>query len=127
MSTQFPNLCPVRRDYAPGEFPTKRFTSISGAGTTRLYGSKAYDASLRLEFNVDDTELEEILQSWNEAYGSYDVVTLPAQVFVGVSNAVQGQLAASLNWRWAERPTVSSQRPGYSRVQAQFIATLDIA
>ena len=125
MATAFPNLCPTRRDFAPGEFPTKRFTRISGAGTTRLYGSKAYDASLRLEFNVDDEELNLILECWNAAYGGYDVVTLPAQVFVGVSNAVQGQLAASLNWRWAERPTVSSVLPGRSRVQAQFIATLD--
>jgi len=127
MATPFPNLCPVRRDYAPGEFPTRRFNAINGAGTTRLYGSKAYDASLRLEFNVTDDELQEILNCWEQAYGQYDVLNMPAQVFAGMDNEIQGQISASLNWRWAERPTVSSQRPGYSRVQAQFIATLDIA
>jgi len=127
MATQFPNLCPVRRDYAPGEYATRRFNSISGTGTTRLYGSKPFDATLNIEFSVDDEELEKILESWNKSYGSYDVVALPAQVFVGMSDAVQGQVAASLNWRWAERPTVSSVLPNRSRVQTKFIATLDVA
>jgi len=125
MSTKFPDLCPTRRDYAPGEYPTQKFTSISGASTTRLYGSKPFDASLRLEFTTTDSELEAILQCWNDSYGGYSVVALPASVFAGMSEAVQGQVAASLNWRWAERPTVSSQRPDRSRVQVQFIATLD--
>lgn len=127
MATQFPNLCPVRRDYAPGEFATRRFTAMNGAGTTRLYGSKPYDASINLEFNVTDDELQDVLNCWEQAYGQYDVINLPLQVFAGMASEIQGQISGDLNWRWAERPTVSSQRPGFSKVQAQFIATLDLA
>jgi hypothetical protein len=127
MATQFPNLCPVRRDYAPGQYATQRFNAINGAGTTRLYGSKPFDANLNLEFSVTDDELQLILNCWDEAHGEYDTLSLPAQVFAGMDNEIQGQLSASLNWRWAERPTVSSQRPGFSRVQVKLIATLDIA
>lgn len=126
MTTQFPNLCPVRRDYAPGEFSTKRFATISGAGATRLYGSKPHDAVLNLEFSVTDDELADILNCWEQSFGQFDIVVLPSKVFAGMASEIEGQISASLNWRWAERPTVTSQRPGYSRVQTQFIATLDI-
>lgn len=127
MATQFPNLCPVRRDYAPGEFATRRFTAMNGAGTTRLYGSRPYDASINLEFNVTDDELQDVLNCWEQAYGQYDVINLPLQVFAGMASEIQGQISGDLNWRWAERPKVFSQRPGFSKVKAQFIATLDLA
>lgn len=126
MTTPFPALCPNKRDYAPGDFATQRFTAINGAGITRLYGSKPFDATLNLEFNVTDAELQEVLDCWDRARGSFDYVELPAEVFAGMDEAIRGQLETSLNWRWAERPTVSSQRPGFSRVKTQFIATLDV-
>ena len=48
---------PTKRTFSPGSYATKRFSSISGAGTTRLYGSKGFDATLRMTFllNDDDT------------------------------------------------------------------------
>ena len=48
------DLSHVRRQFKAAQFPTKRFTSMSGAGTTRLYGSKGFDATLDLQFLVDD-------------------------------------------------------------------------
>ena len=53
----FPSICPVSRRFKAAQFPTKRFTSISGAGTTRLYGSKGFDATLDVQFLVDDEHL----------------------------------------------------------------------
>ena len=127
MTTIFPSLCPTRRNYKPGEYATKRFNSISGAGTTRLYGSKPYDAELNLDFNVTDSELIKILDCWNGARGSASVLTLPDSLFEGMAVGVKSEIQDSLNWRWAQRPAVTSLFPGRSRVQAQFIATLDNA
>lgn len=125
MTVPFPSLCPLKRDYAPGEYATRRFNSVSGAGVTRLYGSKPFDASLSLEFNVDDNDLQDVLTCYEKALGQYGIVLLPDELFVGMDLAIREDIQGSLNWRWAERPTVSSLRPNYSKVKTQFIATLD--
>ena len=127
MTTRFPDLCPNRRDFAPGEFATQRFKAINGAGTTRLYGSQPFDSKLNLEFTVNDDGLQDILNCWQQANGAFDDLSLPAQVWAGTADPIQGQIGDSLNWRWAERPSVSSLSPGRSRVQVQLIATLDNA
>ena len=125
MTTTFPSLCPTSRQYQPGEYPTQRFNSISGAGTTRLYGSKPYDATLNVDFNVTDSELIKIMDCWAGARGSASVLTLPDSLFQGMAAGLRSEIQGSLNWRWAQRPSVTSLFPGRSTVQAQFIATLD--
>ena len=125
MTTNFPSLCPTSRAFTPGAFPVKRFTSISGAGETRLYGSKAFDSSLQLTFLLDDSDLESLLSCWNEAFGSFDTLLLPDSLFTGLSNGVRAQIAASLNWRWASRPEIESVVPGRSRATVNLVANLD--
>jgi len=120
----FPAVSPTRRSFTPGEYPTKRFDSISGAGTTRLYGSKASNATLDLEFLLDDTNTEAVLQSWHDSLGGAKVLTLPATLFEGM-NGPEGQIPNYLNWRWAQVPSVQSVFPGRSRIQASLVATLD--
>jgi hypothetical protein len=125
MTVSFPALCPSRRTYTPGKYPTKRFASLSGAGSTRLYGSKAYDATLELEFAVPDADLADILASWHNSKGGAHQLALPVSLFDGMEYALQIQLPTYLNWRWAEMPSVESLFPGRSRVTVQLIATLD--
>ena len=60
MATAFPPLRPISRSYDPGQFPLKRFNSMNGAGVTRLYGNVPFDATLRLQFIVNDQQLESI-------------------------------------------------------------------
>jgi len=120
----FPAVSPTRRSFTPGEYPTKRFDSISGAGTTRLYGSKASNATLDLEFLLDDTNTEAVLQSWHDSLGGAKVLTLPATLFEGM-NGPEDQIPNYLNWRWAQVPSVQSVFPGRSRIEASLVATLD--
>ena len=123
MPTNFPALRPVSRTYTPGEYPVKRFNAINGASATRLYGSKAFDAQMSLEFIVDDAELISLTTSWNDSSGGFDRLELPAQVFSGMDSSV---FPEQLTWRWAEVPSVSSVRGELSRVSVKLIATLEV-
>jgi len=125
MTVSFPALCPSRRSYTPGKYPTKRFASISGAGSTRLYGSKAFDATLEMEFMAADAELTDLLNSWHDSKGGAELLQLPDSLFEGMEYGLRKQIPAYLNWRWAEMPSVESLFPGRSRVRVQLIATLD--
>ena len=117
---------PTKRTFKPGIFATKRFTSISGAGTTRIYGSKATEAQLQMTFMVNDRDLNTILKCWNDALGEYYILELPAVFFEGAGSSLDAGVPEYLNWRWAEAPSVESLFPGRSRVQVNFTATLDI-
>lgn len=116
---------PTKRTFKPGVFATKRFTSISGAGTQRLYGSKAFDATMRLSFMLNDADTCKVLDCWNDAKGSYDTIELPEKFLAGSSPVLDCGVPDYLNWRWAEPPSVESLQPGLSRVQINLIATLD--
>ena len=116
---------PTRRSFRPGKFPTKRTTSISGAGTTRIYGSKATEAQLQMTFMVNDGDLNTILKCWDDALGEYYILELPAVFFEGAGSLLDAGVPEYLNWRWADAPSVESLFPGRSRVQVNFTATLD--
>ncbi len=125
MSVKFPEICPTRRTYTPGEYATKTFSALNGASTTRLYGSKAFDATLNMSFLLNDDEMAELLNSWHKSKGGFDSLDLPSSVFAGIGNGLQTQIPSYLQWRWAEMPSVESVMPNRSRVQVQLIATLD--
>ena len=125
MTTAYPSLCPTRRSWTPGQFPTKRFTAINGAGKTRLYGSKAFDSKLSLEYLLDDSELAELLACYTAARGPYDQLTLPPETFIGFSPQVLAEIPDYLTWRWSDTPTVESVSPGRTRVRVNLVGTLD--
>ena len=128
MATSFGQLdtCgPTRRSFTPGRYATKRFNAISGSGTTRLYGSKAFDATLQLTFLLNDEDTCTFLKCWNDAYGDYDTLDLPEEFFAGSSPILDCGVPDYLNWRWADAPSVESILPGRSRVQINLVATLD--
>ena len=77
----FPAIKPTSRNFTLPTYPVKRFTAINGAGSTRLYGSKAFDAELDLHFIIDDDTLLLVINRWNNAYRSYDPHVLPSEVF----------------------------------------------
>ena len=125
MTTPFPSLCPTRRVFTPGQYPTRRFTAINGAGRTRIYGNAAFDATLQIEYVLSDEELAQLLECWHDARGGFDELDLPTEMYVGYSADVQAQFQDYLTWRWADVPQVESLLPGRSRVQVNLIGTLD--
>ena len=123
---EFPAICPVRRNFTAAQFPTKRFTSISGAGTTRLYGSKGFDATLEVQFLVNDEILVAITDNWEASYGTYLPVDLPEPVFASNGQLLDAIVPEYLEWHWSEPPTVESVNPGLHRVTVKLIAQLEI-
>ena len=123
---EFPAICPVRRQFKAAQFPTKRFTSISGAGTTRLYGSKSFDATLDIQFLVDDDNLIAIMDNWEASYGTYLPVNLPDAVVASNGELLDAIVPDYLEWHWAEAPTVESLNPGLHRATVKLIAQLEI-
>jgi len=125
MSVSFPALSPTKRTFTPGTYPTKKFNAVSGASVTRLYGSKAFDAELQLDFVTGDSDTASLLASWHSSKGGAYTLTLPSEVFSGVAQNLKDQVPTYLNWRWAEMPSVESIFPGRSRVKVRLVATLD--
>lgn len=117
---------PTERTFRPGSFPTVRFNSISGAGVTRIYGSKQVNAELQLQFVLSDADTCTVLRAWDDAKGSFETLDLPDEFFAGSGELLDCGIPDYLNWRWAERPSVTSLLPGRSRVQIRLVATLDI-
>jgi hypothetical protein len=122
----FPYVCPVSRRYKAPSFATKRFTSISGAGTTRLYGNKGFDAELTVQFLVDETILVAIMDNWEASYGTYLPVELPDSVVSSNDQLLDELVPEYLEWHWAENPTVESLNPNLYRINTRFIAQLEI-
>ena len=56
---------------------------MNGSGVTRLYGNVSFDATMSLQFIVDDLQLKSITTCYESARGGYDDLTLPDDVFSG--------------------------------------------
>ena len=125
MKVPYPSICATRRTWTPGEYPTRRFTAVNGAGTTRLYGSRAFDATLALEYLLSDAELADLLECYNTARGTFGDLELPPETFIGLSADVQAEIPEYLTWRWADTPQIDSVAPGRSRVRVNLVGTLD--
>lgn len=128
MTTSFPKFKPTSRSFLPGQFATKRFDAINGAGVTRLYGSKPFGAELTMTFMLDDPSLKQLLDCWNNAKGQYDDLSIPSETFSGMSAELRASISAdlaSLTWRWVERPSVETVRDELSQVSVKLIATLE--
>ena len=123
---EFPEICPIKRTYVAAQYPTKRFTSISGAGTTRLYGSKGFDAKMSLEFMGDDEAIEAVVNNWHESYGTYLPIDLPDTVYAGHDRLLDKVTPRYLQWHWEDAPTITSVQPNLSRIQVKLVAHLEI-
>ena len=124
MTTPFPNVCPQSREFTAGQYAVKRFNSVSGASSTRLYGSQPFDAQLRLRYLLDDQDMAQFLASWHASKGGAGVVTLGASIYGGIDPKLIAEMK-SYSWRWASSPEVVSVLPGRSRIQVSLIGTLD--
>jgi hypothetical protein len=125
MTVKFPAVCPSTRQLTPGQYPIKRFTAVNGANTMRLFGSKAFDATLLLSFNCSDSEAGQLLASYHDSRGGFEILELPERIWEGMDAGLSGRLPTGLNWRWREEPTIESLTPGRSKVSVSLIATLD--
>lgn len=125
MTTEFPNVCPQSRQFTAGKYAVKRFNSVSGASSTRLYGSQPFDAQLQLRYLLSDSGIAQFLASYHGSKGGAGVLALPASIYGGIDPALIAQFK-SYSWRWSEAPQVESVKAGLSRIQVSLVGTLDI-
>jgi len=121
---------PTARKFEAAEFATKRIQAITGASEVRLYGSLAFDATMQLTFKLNEADKNAFYACYYAAYGMYKALEIPETFFAGESSVLDkvdfSDFPDYLRWRWAAKPSHETLRPDLHRLQANFIATLDI-
>ena len=126
MPTAFPNVCPQKRQFNAGKYPTKRFTSYSGASVTRLYGNAPFEATLQVSYLLTDAETAPFLKCWHDAKGDSDTLTLPKKIYGGMDSTLTDEIG-TYSWRWSAPPRIQSVMAGRSRIEVSLVGTLDIS
>jgi hypothetical protein len=121
MTTTFPAITPTSRNVTQGQYPVKRFSSIAGTGTSRIYGSQPFGSSMDLNFaNVPDSTALAICECYERARGSYGEVVLPPAIWNGCDPSLASVLERDYIWRFSDQPTVASGVPGTSSVSVKL-------
>lgn len=122
----FPTLKPASRDFTPGDWPTKRFNSQSGAEVRILYGSQRTNAKLSLGYeNITDANAQLFLDDYAAQYGTLRTFTLPFAVKTGWSGSSSSiDAPPGTKWRYDAEPQVRSVRPGRSSVTVNLVAVI---
>ena len=117
----FPSLTPTSREFAPGDWPIKRFSSQSGSEIRILYGNQRTNAKLGLGYdNISDTEAQQFLTDYDAQLGTLRTFDLPTEVAAGTSVAMGAP--AGTKWCYESEPRVRSVRPGISSVTVSLVA-----
>lgn len=121
----FPNLIkPAGREFTPGDWPSKRFSSQSGAEVRILYGSRRVNAKLSLTYeNITDANAQAFIVDYVAQYGTFKTFTLPAIVRSGWrGDGTSIDAPPGTRWRYEAEPRVTSVFPGISNVQVTLVA-----
>lgn len=117
----FPALTPTSRSVQQGQYAVKRFTSISGTGITRAYGSQPYDSKIEVNFdNIPDASALLIVNCYEDARGSYHQLSLPDAIWDGMDTLLKNRLQRDYIWRFSEQPSITSVYPGKSSVSVRL-------
>ena len=119
----FPSLVPTSREFAPGDWPIKRFNSQSGSEISILYGNQRTNAKLSFTYeNISDTAAQQFFTDYDAQFGTLRTFNLPADVLTGTAVAMQAP--AGTQWRYDAEPQVRSVRPGRSSVTVTLVAVI---
>lgn len=122
----FPNLKPSAREFSPGAWPVKNFSSQSGSEVRILYGSRRVNAKLTLGYdNITDANAQLFLDDYAAQLGTLRTFTLPASTntragWEGTAAAIDAP--PETRWRYESEPRVQSIYKGRSSVQVSLVA-----
>jgi hypothetical protein len=120
----YPTLKPSSRNFDAGDYPIKSFRSQSGAETRILYGNRRTGATASLTYeNITDTNANSFVTHFDETKGTYLTFNLPTEAVAGWSPGTLN-IGTGNAWRYAEAPSITSVKNGYSTVQIKLIAVL---
>lgn len=122
MPVSFPALKPSNRTITLGIFPVKKFRSINGTQTQRRYGTLPSSSTIELEYsNITDSDTYLLCETANQAYGTFDTLTLPPEFLDDIEEPLRSLLQSTYIWRFIEIPDVSnSSIPGYKSVSIRL-------
>jgi len=136
MANNFPHIVPTTRSFVMGDYPSKTYRSLSGTIFKRSFGNKQTGYTLELTFkNIgDDQELRsysgtatQILNHYENVYGTFEGFVLPDFVFRGMSDSLEGviQSPSNIMWRYAAPPKVQSVYQNISTVTIKLTGELE--
>lgn len=139
----FPRLKPTRRSFELGEYPVKTYRSLSGKIIRRSFGNRPFGATIELSFeNVSETVFDQIYTHYHTQQGTTIGFQLPNEILAGLnaSGNLAGQLregepfavlqslgrgngtANTMEWFYAEVPSVESVYRGLSTIKVRLVA-----
>lgn len=136
MASKFPSMRPTTRKFTMGDYPSKTYTSLSGAIFKRAFGNKATGYTMDLTYkNIGDTAevrplsgtAKQILDHYNSVDGTFDKFSLPDRMFAGMDDSLESliQAPSNISWRYASPPEVQSVQAGISTVTVKLIGEID--
>jgi hypothetical protein len=124
----FPSLVPSARSYVEGQHPINKAQTMAGISVRRLLSAQATEPELRLKFqNIPDASAEDILSTYDKAYGTRKQITLPSALTAGLSTNLATLIrneSGQLRWYFMGRPSLESTVPGRSTVSVALRARL---
>lgn len=123
----FPAIKPTRRSFTFGDYPVKAYRALSGKVVRRSFGSRPYGHGLELSFDgIGDGIVEQLFDHYHAQQGVTIGFTLPEEVFSGMSSALLSKLRSptSIEWLYAETPSVESIYNGLSNVTIKLTGEL---
>ena len=123
-----------------GDYPSTTYRSLSGAIFKRSFGNKQTGYKLEMTFkNIGDSQngigelkansgtAKQILDHYQEAYGTFESFALPDFVFRGMDDQLEAVIQAppNISWRYAAPPAVQSVRPNMSTVTVSLVGELE--
>lgn len=122
MAITLPSQCPTSVVYTPPEHPVGRFVSQSGATYRVLFGNLSSGASLQLEYQLNNEEGAEWMQSFEQARGTF-IEVLINDADWGTSS-IGGTVPSHIRWHFAEPPRL--ERIFQNRVRLSVSLTGDL-
>jgi hypothetical protein len=124
----FPTLVPSTRSYVDSQHPISKAQTMAGTSVRRLLSAQATDPELRLKFqNIPDASAEDILSTYDKAYGTRKQITLPPALTAGLSTDLATLIrneTGQLRWYFMGHPSLESTVPGRSTVSVALRARL---
>jgi len=118
MPIPFPAIRPSDRTLTQPQYPVKQFNFISGNIATRKYGTQSSGEIIEFEFaNITDLQASHIGNAFDSAYGTFDTLTLPNELWNDIEEPLRSLLKNNFSWRFKQRPVYAkSSIPGYKTV-----------
>lgn len=128
MAEQFPAVKPTSRAFRLGTFPVKTYRALSGVTVKRAFGNRPTGFELQLSFeNISDATTTQLLTHYTNSFGGFERFTLPADLFVGMTDQLRVLIQSPTNilWEYAGPPEVESVFVGRSTVSITLVGELD--